>query len=576
MYQPKWRHLRLQLATAATLAWVVVGLGGAQAGASDLQIDSEVGQLVAECTANDGVSVFGQVWDDADGDEQLLNDAGIAGVEVTLDLPSLAATQTDELGFWAYCITDFELLPLTTQLTVAIPGQLEPVTPGVGPEDEDSDLVDRPTSATAATVEFQLLTEFEGRDPETGEVVVPQFEVDIEQRTLRIDSGFGQQRDFNPCPEWSVDLVDADPEGDWDSDGIVNRLDSLPCDRGIANPCPEWSDQLREVDPLGDWDGDGISNIEDNQPCETERPPPANPCDSGSSEIPQLAALSPAEDWDNDGLANGNDPLPCEAGIGNPCPDWNVGLLEFEPNTDWDGDGEPNSLDPLPCDVGVPSPCPDVNDLWIEQDPGGDWDDDGLFNSDDPNPCVPVQPNPCPNWTADLVENDPLGNWDGDSILNIEDEAPCDAVAAPDPCPNWTTQLVDEEPLADWDEDGIYNLEDTEPCGVRPGPCGTEGADACPDPCLEPTAEQIELDQLGDWDGDGASNSEDEDPCDPAVPGESSSGGGFPWGPWGPLVAVAAVVGGGGIALTGRGDDELPQEKKKKKPKAKITGIDLS
>lgn len=563
---------------------MLLASGATAAGASEVDPNTEAGALITECQANDGtLTVFGQVWDDADGDDRLLEDAGVTGVVVSLELESIAPTQTDESGFFAFCINNMDLVELPAVLTVEIPDSYQAVVPGIGDEDEDSDvIVVNPGSAT--TSEFTLAGELDGRNR--------QFEADLERLSVRIDAGITEAETLNPCPDWSPDLLELDPDGDWDEDGIVNAADSLPCDRGIANPCPEWSNSDREADTDGDWDGDGIVNAADGAPCESEDPPTTSPCDNPSAaEISQLATLNPAEDWDADGLVNGVDPTPCVGGVGNPCPDWQSIHTEEDAGGDWDGDGlvniddalpcdsEPfnpcpewnreiaeqfgeadwdadgitNAEDPLPCDGLGEDPCPEISDLWIAQDPGGDWDGDGFANAEDPSPCeTEAAVNPCPAWTEGLVESDPLSDWDGDSILNIEDEEPCRDVDAIDPCPDWTAELVEQNPLGDWDEDGIFNIEDPEPCDVGEG------------------AEDDDDEIVATEDEDDAKEDDDDDP---------DESGGFPWSPWGPGVVVC-VFGVVGIAavLSSKKDSDGPEEdvRDPKKPTARIKNIDVS
>ena len=210
------------------------------AGASEPDRSTDTGGLIVECLANDGfVTIFGQVWNDVDGDERLLEDAWLSGVEVFLDrgpeLPPLSTT-TDEAGFWAYCMPSGEAAALSPAVNLVVPDGLQLVTPGAWPEDEDSDVVlgidGTDAIAEAGTGPFNVEAEIDGR----GRI----FESRLEDLSIRIDAGFFEPEPFNPCPDdWNADLVDADPDSDWDGDGIRNAEDSLPCEEGIANPCPQ-------------------------------------------------------------------------------------------------------------------------------------------------------------------------------------------------------------------------------------------------------------------------------------------------------------------------------------------------
>ena len=548
----KMRDLAMVIALIAIpTVTLVVGLQGV-AGASDPDATTPSGAVIEECLdrrAGNNVTIFGQVWNDADGDEQLLGDIGIEGVEVALDLTDGTDSQTavtDSAGFWVFCLETEFAATLMPSIDVAIPDGRALVTPGVGNEDADSDVVPIDNAGTVqqsgTTEPFSVADELRGRDR--------RFESSRELLTIRIDVGLAEEAPFRPCPDWTPEFLEIDPDGDWDGDGIPNIADSLPCDEGIANPCPNFAEGDREFDPQGDWDGDGIVNIEDQQPCTSFDPPPPNPCDNPSAaERDALAQQSPAEDWDDDGLVNDVDPTPCETGVGNPCPEWQQIHREFDPagdwdgdgivnaedelpcnseplnpcpdvgreladqfpNLDWDGDGIGNGGDPLPCDPPR-NPCPNANDLWIQQEPGADWDDDGILNIEDAEPCVQAPQNPCAAGSTIVVDDDPLGDWDEDGIVNVEDVEPCVQVALA-PCDAGSSANTEDDPLGDWDGDNIVNIEDERPC--EPDEGGT--------PCPRFAPEDVERDPLSDWDGDGVVNSEDPAPCDPNSPNSTTT-----------------------------------------------------
>lgn len=624
------KTLGCSLSLVAVVALMIFGL---QTPASATEPDSTTdnGALIVECLANgDFVTVFGQVWNDEDGDDRLLEDLGVAGVQVEFSSGperDVLLAETDDAGFWAYCLPAGEAAEMSAQVNVMVPDGRTIVTPGAWPEDEDSDVgseVDDTGRVVDVTTEsFVIADEITGRDR--------RFESSLEMLSIRIDVGLSEVATLNPCPDWSVEFIELDPDGDWDSDGVSNRDDSLPCELGVANPCPEWTDRDVELDPDGDWDGDGLPNSDDELPCQSVQPPPPNPCDNPSAEeIRQLAEQNPSQDWDSDGLVNGVDPTPCDAGVGdpcpdwlpihteedsggdwdgdgianiedslpcdsepvNPCPEWNTELANAFADLDWDGDGVLNGADPLPCDEPG-NPCPDVNDLWIAQDPGGDWDGDGVVNAEDRRPCDSEPVNPCPEWNEELRERDPFGDWDEDGVVNVEDEEPCAGVVDV-PCPEFSDEDRERDPFGDWDEDGVVNVDDDDPCD--------DGDEE--EPCPPATDPNTAVDASVDTDGDGVPDVDDEDPCDPTVPGDTvvvgcitdsecdgqcvngqctgttSGGGGFPWSPWGPIAGVATVIVGCGVAFTGRsqnGDGTDDNERKKKrKPTATITEIDLS
>ncbi len=173
-----------------------------------------------------------------------------------------------------------------------------------------------------------------------------------------------------PCPQYSIDQVLADPEGDWDRDRIGNRDEiyktgSNPCARDSAIHCnngsiycrapyPPTKTQCRihsivwpaiQANPNGDWDGDGISNT-------VEYRSGANPC---SAPCPRPLTvdvlLNPNADWDDDGLSNGRELL-----LGtNPCKKNVVTRVAPAPRLP-----HVQTLVPKPAPVPTPAPAPVV------------------------------------------------------------------------------------------------------------------------------------------------------------------------------------------------------------------------
>ena len=278
--------------------------------------------------------------------------------------------------------------------------------------------------------------------------------------SMRITATFGPET-IDICPDDDEDNCLANPEGDFDNDGVKNSEDVCP--ENNPDSCP-----------AGDLDGDGVINGEDICPLASD-----DSCDEGDVDgdgilngadvcmlDPTNNCLENAEgDFDGDGIKNGDDLCPTD----NP---------DTCPEGDLDNDGVANSEDI----------CPEnAEDLC----PAGDTDSDGITDSEDL--CLDDATNQC--------LNNPEGDLDGDGVNNAEDVCPEDN---PDTCP-----------AGDLDGDGANNEED---------PCPTDAANACPagdidndgvdngtDICpMDPNDNCIENPE-GDLDGDGVANGDD--PC---------------------------------------------------------------
>lgn len=192
-----------------------------------------------------------------------------------------------------------------------------------------------------------------------------------------------------PCPNYSIQDVFDDPNGNWDGD-LVNNSDELlnglnPCHLDTQNFCGSGGNALcnyptyvyyyghtygHHTDPCnqavssspnGDYDGDGISN-------EVERRNGANPCKKPCPNATHAdLALDPNGDWDYDSLTNAIEvnqgTNPCGSQYYNPCPSYTYHQINIMPGYDWDGDGisnaEESRLGYNPCKVNIrPSPTP--------------------------------------------------------------------------------------------------------------------------------------------------------------------------------------------------------------------------
>ena len=167
----------------------------------------------------------------------------------------------------------------------------------------------------------------------------------------------------NPCPRFSIQNVFDDPYSDWDRDRVPNGVELnnglKPCQADgdqfcldnpslcikytvtfSCNSSATWSWNAVNAEPNGDWDRDGVTN-------NVEARNGANPCSHPCPYPTQVdLLLNPNGDWDRDGVSNtvevslGQDP--CTATIYQPCPNWTNAAVAAQPNADWDRDGVSN------------------------------------------------------------------------------------------------------------------------------------------------------------------------------------------------------------------------------------------
>lgn len=270
---------------------------------------------------------------------------------------------------------------------------------------------------------------------------------------------FNESNAVDPCPEDEEDNCLANPDGDFDGDGVKNDTDACP----ENNP---------DTCPAGDLDNDGVNNEDDACPLNAD-----NNCDAG--------------DLDGDGILNG----------GDVCPLDNTNNCLANAEGDFDGDGTKNGDDACPQDN--PDSCP-----------VGDLDNDGVNNADDICPSHPQDLCPagdtdsdgitdtqdlCLNDATNNCLNNPNGDLDGDGVRNQLDVCPSDN---PNSCP-----------AGDLDGDGWNNAADACPtdasnscaAGDIDGDGINNGSDLCP---VDP-ANNCLANPNGDLDGDGVNNATD-------------------------------------------------------------------
>jgi len=181
-----------------------------------------------------------------------------------------------------------------------------------------------------------------------------------------------------PCPWYGIQDVFDDPDGNWDGDQVLNG-DELynglnPCIKDTNEYCAGGGNPLciyytyvyvpyqtqcqisTSAYPTGDYDGDGISNRLEianyADPCTKPCPHPTN----------ADLSLNPNGDWDNDRISNALEVSqgtnPCNAHAYNPCPHYTYYQLQRSPLQDWDLDGTNNSTEHQrgtnPCQYNAP------------------------------------------------------------------------------------------------------------------------------------------------------------------------------------------------------------------------------
>jgi hypothetical protein len=128
---------------------------------------------------------------------------------VDLDLEGVEPVVTDDDGFWAFCLFDEGDRTVPAVMTVALPAGFRTVGPGIGPEDQDSDVEE-----DGSTSAFVVATELGSGEP--------QFEI-VDEFAIRIGAGL-----VRPSGQiGGVDIGECDTEGNR-SVRFVSRL--VPAD----------------------------------------------------------------------------------------------------------------------------------------------------------------------------------------------------------------------------------------------------------------------------------------------------------------------------------------------------------
>lgn len=154
----------------------------------------------------------------------------------------------------------------------------------------------------------------------------------------------------SPCPQWSVDDVLADLNGDWDGDRLSNS-DEVFVSNGL-NPCVNDSAAF----------------------CSTS---PSYCTDVLWSDVEYYLVYNPTRT--------------CVSGY------WTWDAVNTFPHNDWDGDGVTNHTEAINGANPCVAPCPTAYNIDVALNPWGDWDGDGRSNQSE------VQ-----NWTNPCVYNTPL------------------------------------------------------------------------------------------------------------------------------------------------------------------------
>lgn len=194
---------------------------------------------------------------------------------------------------------------------------------------------------------------------------------------------------YNPCPNYSIQDVFDDPNGNWDGD-LVNNSDELlnglnPCHLDTQNFCGGGGNVLCHYPPTT-YVYYGYTYTH-HDPCA------------------KAIADSPNGDYDGDGVSNSIEVANGANACSKPCPHPTTADLAVDPNGDWDGDGFTNAIEvnqgTNPCSHYYYNPCPSYTYHQVNTMPNHDWDNDGIKNAEEVrlgyNPCqYNTRPNPTP------------------------------------------------------------------------------------------------------------------------------------------------------------------------------------
>lgn len=182
----------------------------------------------------------------------------------------------------------------------------------------------------------------------------------------------------NPCPNYSIQDVFDDPNGNWDGD-LVRNSDELynglnPCMLDTQNFCAGGGNPLC-LYPQAHRRGHGY--VKHLTPCQ------------------RSVNAYPNGDYDGDGIANATEVRNWADPCSRPCPHPTNADLALNPNGDWDGDGYSNAIEVAghldPCNSYSTNPCPYYSTYQLNAQAHHDWDNDGVNNATESvrgtNPC---------------------------------------------------------------------------------------------------------------------------------------------------------------------------------------------
>lgn len=219
-----------------------------------------------------------------------------------------------------------------------------------------------------------------------------------------------------PCPNFSVQDVTSDPNGDWDHDGRTNSDElyggTKPCfnESGVMHHtvytsghepyivCPSTGCYvtLRRVHVATNTHSHTNSRgnvYSHSHGYYTHHTATHSVAVCNGTRWNRVGVNNnPNGDADRDGISNIHEVNAGANPCARPCNSPQAVDYRLNPHGDWDGDGYTNNHEWVnrtnACSNRSFNPCPKVPHHALQYMPSADWDRDGTHNQHDPSPCI--------------------------------------------------------------------------------------------------------------------------------------------------------------------------------------------